>query len=75
MGTVLISVVPGFVRFVNARSLSWHAVNTLLQVKGHNILQNLHHRFVQCSGSQIYIGDFAKFCGLLRISELYLITI
>ena len=28
--------------------------------------------FVLCSNSQIYSGDFAKFCGLLRIYELYL---
>ena len=27
-------------------------------------------RFVLCSASQIYGGDFAKFCGLLRIHEL-----
>ena len=26
-----------------------------------------------CSASQIYGGDFAKFCGLLRIYELYLL--
>ena len=26
---------------------------------------------VVCSNGQIYIGDFAKFCGLLRIYELY----
>ena len=28
-------------------------------------------RFVLCSASQIYGGDFAKFCGLLRRYELY----
>ena len=27
-----------------------------------------------CSNGQIYGGDFAKFCGLLRIYELYLST-
>ena len=27
--------------------------------------------FVLCSNGQIYGGDFAKFCGLLRIYELY----
>ena len=36
-------------------------------------MQNLHRRFVLCSKGQIYGGDFAKFCGLLRIYELYLI--
>ena len=33
-------------------------------------MRNLHRRFVLCSASQIYDGDFAKFCGLLRIYEL-----
>ena len=28
--------------------------------------------FVLCTASQIIGGDFAKFCGLLRIYELYL---
>ena len=36
-------------------------------------MQNLHRRFVLCSNGQIYGGDFAKFCGLLRIYELYLV--
>ena len=31
---------------------------------------NHHLRFVLSSKRQIYGGDFAKFCGLLRISEL-----
>ena len=39
--------------------------------EGHKILRNLHRRFVLCSNGQIYGGDFAKFCGLLRIYELY----
>ncbi len=39
--------------------------------EGHNFLWNLHHRFVLCSNGQIYGGHFAKFCGLLRIYELY----
>ena len=33
-------------------------------------LRNLHLRFVLFSNSQIYGGDFAKFCGLLRMYEL-----
>ena len=41
--------------------------------EGHKILLNLHRRFVLCSASQIYVGDFAKFCDLLRIYELYVI--
>ena len=38
--------------------------------EGHKFLRNLHRRFVQCGNGQIYGGDFAKFCGLLRIYEL-----
>ena len=34
-------------------------------------LQNLHRRFDRYNIGQIYGGDFAKFCGLLRIYELY----
>ena len=40
--------------------------------EGHKILQNLHQLFVPCTASLIVGGDFAKFCGLLRIYELYL---
>ena len=39
--------------------------------EGHNILRNLHQSFVTCTASQIISGDFAKYCGLLRIYELY----
>ena len=39
--------------------------------EGLKILQNFHLNFVLCSASQIYDGDFAKFCCLLRIYELY----
>ena len=39
--------------------------------EGHNFFQNLHLRFVLWSNGQIYGGYFAKFCGLLRIYELY----
>ena len=40
--------------------------------EGHKILRNLHCRFVLCSNGQIYGGDFANLCGLLRIYEFYL---
>ena len=36
-------------------------------------MRNLHRRFVWHYIGQIYGGDFAKFCGLLRIYELYLL--
>ena len=39
--------------------------------EGHTILRNLHRRFVICSASQIYGGNFAKFCGLLRIGAVH----
>ena len=40
--------------------------------EGHKILQNLHQLFDWQYTGQIIGGDFAKFCGLLRIYELYL---
>ena len=40
--------------------------------EGHKILQNLHCRFDRYYIGQIYGEDFAKFCGLLIIYELYL---
>ena len=39
--------------------------------EGHKILWNLHRRFDWHYIGQIYGGDFAKFCGLLRIYEVY----
>ena len=38
--------------------------------EGHKILRNLHRRFVLCSANQIYGGDFANWCDLLKIYEL-----
>ena len=38
--------------------------------EGHKILQNLDRRFDWHYIGQIYDGDFATFCGLLRIYEL-----
>ena len=35
--------------------------------EGHKILRNLHRKFDRYYIGQIYGGDFAKFCGLLRI--------
>ena len=39
--------------------------------EGHKILRNLHRRFDRYYIGQIYSGDFAKICSLLRIYELY----
>ena len=39
--------------------------------EGHKILRNLHRRFDRYYMGQIYGGYFSKFCGLLRIYELY----
>ena len=36
-------------------------------------MRNLHRRFDWHYIGQVYGGDFAKFCGLLRIYELYLL--
>ena len=41
--------------------------------EGHKILWNLHQLFDWQYIGQIIGGDFAKFCGLLRIYELYLL--
>ena len=49
------------------------AVTSLILRRPQNF-ENLHRKFVLCSASQIYSGDFAKYCGLLRIYELYYIT-
>ena len=38
--------------------------------KANKVLRNLHRRFDWHYIGQIYGGDFAKFCGLLRIYEL-----
>ena len=38
--------------------------------EGHKTLRNLHRRFDRYTLEQIYGGDFAKFCGLLRIYEI-----
>ena len=35
--------------------------------EGHNVLQNCHRRFDYYYIGQIYSGDFAKICGLLRL--------
>ena len=40
--------------------------------EGHKILWMLLRRFDWHYIGQIYGGDFAKFCGLLKVSELYL---
>ena len=54
------------------------AVTALLEGKvhifleGHIILPNLHQLFDWQYIGQIIGGDFAKFCGLLRIYELYI---
>ena len=39
--------------------------------EAHKILRNLHRRFDWHYIGQIYVGNFAKYCGLLRIYELF----
>ena len=50
--------------------VTWHFIDFKVYIfwGGHKILRNLHHLFFIC---QIIDGDFTKFCGLLRIYELY----
>ena len=70
---------PALITIIGAESKWWSCKkyialqNMFIKVhifwEGHNILRNLHSRFVLCSDSRIYGGDFAKFCGLLRIYE------
>ena len=57
----------------NSLELSYEEVTSKFHIfwEGHKSLQNLHRKFVLWSNGQIYEGDFAKFCGLLRIHELY----
>ena len=45
---------------------------TALMAKGHKILRNLHLTFDYSTYIQKLGEDFSKFCGLLRIYELYL---
>ena len=53
---------------------TWFFVYLELKVhtfwEDHKILRNLYQLFVLCTASQIIGGNFAKFCGLLRIYEL-----
>ena len=64
--------IPNSIFYVSDSSLSHYIYHIFWE--GQNFLQNLHLRFALCRASQIYGGDFAKFCGLLRIYELYLHT-
>ena len=43
--------------------------------KATKVLGNHQLKFVLCSNGQIFSGDFAKLCGLLRIYELYIIVV
>ena len=53
-----------------SKSFLWIKVHIFWE--GHKILRNLHQLFDWQYIGQIIGGDFAKFCGLLRIYELYL---
>ena len=46
-------------------------VKFIYSEKATKILRNLHLTFDYSTYSQKLGGDFAKFCGLLRIYELY----
>ena len=53
---------------------SKHNVKVHIYWEGHKSLQKLHRRFDRYYIGQIYDGDFAKFCGFLRIYEPYRIS-
>ena len=65
-----------FDRKVRIIQKNMNIVKKMLQIKihifweGHKILRNLHCRIDRYYIGQIYCGDFAKFCGLLRTYEL-----
>ena len=48
-----------------------HRVKVHMFHEGNKVLWNLHRRFDGYYIEQIYGGDFAKFCGLLRIYKLF----
>ena len=50
-----------------SKSLGFPKVYIFLE--GHKILRNIHRRFDRYYKGQIYVGDFAKICYLLRIYE------
>ena len=50
----------------------WYVNKVHIFWEGHKISRNLNRRFDLYYIGQIYGGDFAKICGLLRIYELYL---
>ena len=58
-------------KYIQFHMRSWQVCKVHIFWEGHKILQHLHRRFVLCSASQIYRGDFTKFGGLLRRYELY----
>ena len=66
-------------KFTMGWNIFWRSILYFYKVhifwEGHKILRNLHQLFVLCTASQIIGGDFANFCGLLRIYELYVLKI
>ena len=53
------------------RTISWYRHKVHIFWEGHKMLRNLHLTFDYSTYSQRLGEDFAKFCGLLRIYELY----
>ena len=49
----------------------YYVVKVHIFWEGHKILRNLHQLFDWQNIGQIIGGDFAKFCGVLRIYEHY----
>ena len=64
------SLPEGWEKRVYQRSLGITKGKIQIFLEGHHFLRNLHCRFVLCCIGQIYSGDFAKLCGLIRLYEL-----
>ena len=57
--------------FQTQENYDFFLVKVHIFLEGHKILRNFHQLFVLvCTARQIIGGDFAKFCGLLRIYEI-----
>ena len=59
--------------FVVGRWWWWGWLKVHIFWEGHKVMQNLHCIFHPYYTGQINCGDFAKFCGILRRYELYIV--
>ena len=59
------------------QNLSNFSISSKVQIfsEGHKVLRNLQQLLVLCTANQIIGGDLEKFCGILRIYELYCLVV